>query len=65
MTPGWEFGRIAWKRDSGKVVFSSEPLDGGRWNKMSDLEIAEAAPNGTGLTLKFKSILRRGQGSSK
>lgn len=58
MTPGWEFGRIAWRRDAGKVVFSSEPLDGGRWNKMSDLEIAEARLGGGGVGLKFKNIGR-------
>ena len=58
MTPGWEFGRIAWKRDAGKVVFSSEPLDDGHWNKMSDLEIAEARLSGKGVDLKFKNIQR-------
>lgn len=59
MTPGWEFGRIAWRKDAGKVIFASEPLDGGRWNKMSDLEIAEASLGGKGVDLKLINIKQR------
>ncbi len=58
MTPGWEFGRIAWKKDSQKVIFASEPLDSGPWRKMSDWQIAEARLNGGSVTLKIKTLSR-------
>ena len=61
MTPGWEFGRIAWRKDSQKVIFSSEPLDDGSWHKMSNLQIAEARLNGGGVTLKIKPLKRGSQ----
>jgi predicted glutamine amidotransferase len=60
MTPGWESGRIAWRKDEHQVVFSSEPLDRGAWNKMSDLDIAEAALTGSGVSLNITNI---GKGS--
>ncbi|MEI7482568.1 MAG: class II glutamine amidotransferase [Elusimicrobiota bacterium] len=58
MTPGWEFGRIAWKKDSKKIIFASEPLDAGPWHKMSDWQIAEARMNGGSITLKIKTLNR-------
>ena len=58
MTPGWEFGRIAWRKDAKKVIFSSEPLDGGPWRKMSDLQIAEARLGGGAVTRKYKDLTR-------
>ena len=58
LTPGWEFGRIAWRKDAEKVIFSSEPLDGGPWSKMSDMQLAEARLNGGGVTLKIKQLAR-------
>jgi len=58
LTPGWEFGRIAWRKEAGRAVFSSEPADGGAWKKMSDLDIAEARLNGTGVDIKIRTIKR-------
>ena len=55
MTPGWEFGRIAWRKDAQKIIFASEPLDDGPWRKMPDLQIAEASLDG-GVTLKIKTL---------
>ncbi|MDA8244131.1 MAG: class II glutamine amidotransferase [Elusimicrobia bacterium] len=57
-TPGWEYGRIAWRREKGRVVFSSEPADSGPgWRKMSDPEIASASVKDGKLSLSFKRIL--------
>ena len=58
LAPGWEFGRIAWRKDAQKVIFASEPLDEGQWRKMPDLRIAEARLNGGGVTLKIKTLGR-------
>jgi len=57
LTPGWEFGRIAWKREKSRLVFSSEPADGGKgWRKMNDPEIASAAVKAGKLEVSFKRI---------
>ncbi len=56
LTPGWEFGRIAWRREPGRVVFSSEPADLGPWEKMNDPEIARARLLGGKIELSFKRI---------
>ena len=56
LTPGWEFGRVAWRREPGRVVFSSEPADTGLWKKMNDPEIAQAKIRGGKVELSFKRI---------
>ncbi len=56
LTPGWEFGRVAWRREKDRVVFSSEPADAGGWKKMDDPEIARAEISGGKLRLSFKRI---------
>lgn len=57
LTPGWEFGRIAWRREKSSLVFSSEPADGGRgWRKMNDPEIASASVKAGKLQVAFKRI---------
>lgn len=56
LTPGWEYGRVAWRREAGRVAFSSEPADGGTWRKMNDPEIASARLAGGRLELTFKRI---------
>jgi len=56
LTPGWEYGRVAWRREAGRVVFSSEPADGGAWKKMNDPEIASARARAGRIDLSFKRI---------
>lgn len=57
LTPGWEFGRVAWRREKGRVVFSSEPADGlPGWKKMNDPEVASATVRGGKVTLSFRGI---------
>jgi predicted glutamine amidotransferase len=56
LTPGWEYGRVAWRAGAGRAVFSSEPADGGAWNKMNDPEIASARVRGGKVELRFKRI---------
>jgi predicted glutamine amidotransferase len=57
LTPGWEYGRVAWRREEGRVVFSSEPADGAKdWKKMNDPEVASARLSGGGIELDFKRI---------
>jgi predicted glutamine amidotransferase len=56
LTPGWEFGRVAWRKEPGRVVFSSEPADSGPWKKMNDPEIAHATIRGGKIELAFKRI---------
>lgn len=56
MTPGWEYGRVAWRLEPGRAVFASEPADGGKWNKMSDPEIASVKARGGRVTVDFKRI---------
>lgn len=58
MTPGRDFGAIAWRRDKDRLVFSSEPADRlAGWKKMSDLQIASATAGG----LKFSKLAGRFQ----
>lgn len=56
MTKNWEYGRIAWKREPGRLIFSSEPASAGAWKKMNDPEIASARLSGGRLKLDFKRI---------
>lgn len=56
LTPGWEFGRIAWRREPGRAIFSSEPADARPWKKMNDPELAHARLRGGKLELSFKRI---------
>ena len=57
LTPGWEFGRVAWRRDKERVIFSSEPADGGPgWKKMHDPEIAIVKMRAGRTSLDFKRI---------
>ncbi|MCM2267202.1 MAG: class II glutamine amidotransferase [Elusimicrobiales bacterium] len=54
---GWEYGRVAWRRDKDRVIFSSEPADGRRgWRKMNDPEVAVADARGGRLRLSFRRI---------
>ncbi len=57
LTPGWGFGTIAWRREKGRAVFSSEPADAGRWERMKDGEIASARASGTGVKITFRKVL--------
>lgn len=43
LTPGWDWGRIAWRTSPAGAVFSSEPLDSGPWRGLRDGELAEAS----------------------
>jgi predicted glutamine amidotransferase len=57
LTPGWEWGRIAWRRDNDRVVFSSEPADARPgWKKMNDKEIASAVIRNGRVDLSFKKV---------
>ncbi len=56
LSPGWEFGRVAWRREPGRVIFSSEPADSGAWKKMNDPELASAKLSGGKIELSFKRI---------
>ncbi|HNW44378.1 MAG TPA: class II glutamine amidotransferase [Elusimicrobiales bacterium] len=57
LSPGWEFGRIAWRREGGRTVFSSEPADDRPgWKKMSDLQLAHAELKDGKVDLKFSDI---------
>lgn len=55
-TPGWDYGAIAWRREPGRAVFSSEPADGGAWKKMADPQIASARLRGGKVELGFKRV---------
>lgn len=57
MTPGWDFGSIAWRREGGRVVFSSEPADARPgWRAMADLQLAHAELVDGKVELKFGHI---------
>ncbi|MEK7721448.1 MAG: class II glutamine amidotransferase [Elusimicrobiota bacterium] len=57
LTPGWQFGRVAWRREKDRVVFSSEPADAGPgWEKMNDPEIARAEARDGKILLDLKRI---------
>jgi len=56
LTPGWEFGRLAWRREKDSLVFSSEPLDAGYWNKLSDLDLVKVSLAKGKLELKIKKM---------
>lgn len=57
LTPGWEFGRMAWRREKDRVVFSSEPADSGPgWEKMDDPCVASATARGGKVKLAFRRI---------
>ncbi len=57
LTRGWEYGRIAWRRERNRVVFSSEPADAGPgWKKMDDSGLARAEARGGKIVLSFKKL---------
>lgn len=56
LTPGWEYGRVAWRREPGRVIFSSEPADAGPWKKMNDPEVCSARLSRGKIELGFKRI---------
>jgi len=57
LTPGWEYGRIAWRGGAGAFTFSSEPLDDGKWNKLAYMQLAHASLSKGRLDLKIKTIV--------
>ncbi|PKM98149.1 MAG: hypothetical protein CVU79_04865 [Elusimicrobia bacterium HGW-Elusimicrobia-3] len=57
LTPGWEAGRIAWRREKERVVFSSEPADARPgWKKMDDPSLASARLRGGAIKIGFERI---------
>ncbi|OGR68174.1 MAG: hypothetical protein A2081_02475 [Elusimicrobia bacterium GWC2_61_19] len=57
LPPGWEFGRVAWRREKDRLVFSSEPADvRPGWKKMNDPELACATARGGKLELSFRRL---------
>lgn len=46
MTPGWDWGEIAWRASPEGAVFSSEPLDAGPWRRLREGELADAVISG-------------------
>jgi len=59
LTPGWEFGRLAWRHEGGRVVFSSEPADeAAGWKKMNDMQVARAVVAGGKISLTFSAVKR-------
>lgn len=56
LTPGWEYGRVAWRREPGRVIFSSEPAGGGAWKRMNDPEVCSARLRRGKIELGFKRI---------
>lgn len=64
LTPGWEFGRIAWRQEKSRVIFSSEPADTEPgWRKMNDPAIASARLIRGGIELNFKKLHLEKQGT--
>lgn len=57
LTPGWEAGRIAWRQERGRAVFSSEPADARPgWRKMDDPSVASARLSGGRIKIGFERI---------
>jgi predicted glutamine amidotransferase len=57
LTPAWPFGRVAWRLEKNRAVFSSEPADAGPgWKKMNDPEIAVARARGGKIELSFRRL---------
>ena len=57
LTPGWEAGRIAWRQEGGRAVFSSEPADDKPgWKKMDDPSVASARLAGGKIKIGFERI---------
>lgn len=60
LTPGWEFGRLAWRHEGGRVVFSSEPADeAAGWKKMNDMQVARAVVADGKISLTFSAVKRK------
>lgn len=43
MTPKWEYGRFALKKDNDTVIISSEPTDNSNWIRLKHLSIVEVS----------------------
>ena len=55
MTPGWEWGRFAVRREKDSAVISSEPLDGGNWLKTEPNSVIKISGTGE-LSLKTRKL---------
>jgi predicted glutamine amidotransferase len=56
LTPGWGWGRIAWKTVPGGALFSSEPLDAGRWRGLGNGQLAEAVLKDGGIKISVRGL---------
>ncbi len=56
LTPGWDWGEIAWRTSPGGAVFSSEPLDAGPWRRLREGEMADAALSGGKIKISVRAI---------
>lgn len=56
MTPGWDWGEIAWRTSPDGAVFSSEPLDAGPWRRLREGELADAALSGGKVKISVRGI---------
>lgn len=56
MTPRWKYGRIAYRLSGGRLIAASEPLDGGRWDSLEDLETAEVWGGKNGVRIVKRKI---------
>ncbi|KAF0125665.1 MAG: glutamine amidotransferase [Elusimicrobia bacterium] len=56
LTPGWDWGEIAWRTSPGGAVFSSEPLDAGPWRRLREGELADAVLSGGKIKVSVRGI---------
>jgi hypothetical protein len=56
MSRNWEWGKIAYRISNGTAVFSSEPLDNGKWRKMKDPQIISLSLKNGSLDFRIKNI---------
>lgn len=56
MTPGWDWGEIAWRTSPDGAVFSSEPLDAGPWRRLREGEMADAVLSGGKVKISVRGI---------
>ncbi len=56
LTPGWGWGRLAWRTTPGGALFSSEPLDAGRWRGLGDGQLAEAVLEGGAVKISVRGL---------
>ncbi|MEF3280762.1 MAG: class II glutamine amidotransferase [Elusimicrobiota bacterium] len=52
MTPGWEYGKMALKRENKMVIISSEPTDNSKWTKIDNLSVIEV----NNLSIKLSKV---------